>query len=165
MAPAICRAVSRPALVWRTGSSSPLITKVGTVIVDSGGHFSVRPFSAVASGSVVRVPKQVDHEQRRRALADAVFSVISVKGYDAVTLRDVAAHAGVSLGSVQHYFASKDEMLLFALNHMRVRVQDRLQAAIHQCAAAAAGDIVEGIDPDHEAVALYLLTQDWSAPS
>jgi AcrR family transcriptional regulator len=81
-------------------------------------------------GSVVSVPKQVDHEQRRRALAEAVFSVIGTRGFEAVSLRDVAEQAGVSMGAVQHYFASKSEMLLFALAHMRARVLDRLQIAI-----------------------------------
>jgi AcrR family transcriptional regulator len=76
------------------------------------------------------VPKQVDREQRRRALAEAVFSVIGSHGFEAVSLRDVADQAGVSMGAVQHYFASKDDMLLFALNQMRGRVMDRLQAAV-----------------------------------
>ncbi|WP_233157170.1 MULTISPECIES: TetR family transcriptional regulator [Amycolatopsis] len=32
-----------------------------------------------------------------------------------MSLREVAAEAGVSMGRVQHYFASKDDMLGFAL--------------------------------------------------
>src|SRR5688572_30536788 len=76
------------------------------------------------------VPKRVDPEQRRQALAEAVFAVIGVRGIEAVSLRDVAEQAGVSLGAVQHYFPSKDAMLLFALGHMRTRVMLRLQAAI-----------------------------------
>jgi AcrR family transcriptional regulator len=80
----------------------------------------------------VTVPKQVDREQRRRALAEAVFSVIGARGLEAVSLRDVAEQAGVSMGAVQHYFASKDEMLLFALTEMRARMLDRLQTALSQ---------------------------------
>jgi DNA-binding transcriptional regulator YbjK len=73
------------------------------------------------------VPKRVDHEARRRAIAEAVFEVIGSRGLDAVSLRDVAAQAGVSMGAVQHYFASKDQMLLFALGHMRDRALARMQ--------------------------------------
>jgi AcrR family transcriptional regulator len=80
----------------------------------------------------VSVPKQVDREERRQALAEAVFSVIGARGFEAVSLRDVAEQAGVSMGAVQHYFASKNDMLLFALAHMRARVLDRLQTAISQ---------------------------------
>lgn len=76
------------------------------------------------------MPKQVDHEQRRRAIAEAVYTVIGTRGFEAVSLRDVADQAGVSMGAVQHYFPSKSEMLLFALGHMRDRVLARLAAAV-----------------------------------
>ena len=76
------------------------------------------------------MPKQVDHEQRRRELAEAVFAVIGTRGFEAVSLRDVAVQAGVSMGTVQHYFPTKQQMLLFALSHMRARVLDRLQACV-----------------------------------
>jgi AcrR family transcriptional regulator len=76
------------------------------------------------------VPKQVDHEQRRRLIAEAVFAVIGTRGFEAVSLRDVAEQAGVSMGTVQHYFPTKHQMLLFALSHMRERVLARLQAAV-----------------------------------
>lgn len=57
--------------------------------------------------------------QRRRDIAEAVFAVIGSRGFDAVSLREVATQAGVSMGSVRHYFTSKDEMLVFTLGHMR----------------------------------------------
>jgi AcrR family transcriptional regulator len=76
------------------------------------------------------VPKQVDHDQRRRLLAEAVFAVIGTQGFEAVSLRDVAVQAGVSMGTVQHYFPTKRQMLSFALSHMRGRVLARLQAAV-----------------------------------
>jgi AcrR family transcriptional regulator len=76
------------------------------------------------------VPKQVDHEQRRRLLAEAVFAVIGSRGFEAVSLRDVAEQAGVSMGTVQHYFPTKRQMLSFALAHMRERVLARLRAAV-----------------------------------
>ena len=73
------------------------------------------------------MPKRVDPDQRRAAIAEAVYQVIGDRGWDAVTLRDVASTAGVSMGQVQHYFATKTDMLLFALTHMRARVLTRLQ--------------------------------------
>jgi AcrR family transcriptional regulator len=52
------------------------------------------------------------------------------QGLEEVSLRHVAAEAGVSMGMVQHYFASKDEMLLFALDtlneHVTQRVAERM---------------------------------------
>ncbi|MEO3783200.1 TetR/AcrR family transcriptional regulator [Actinocorallia sp. B10E7] len=63
------------------------------------------------------MPKQVDHEERRRHLAGAVLHLIGARGLEAATLRAVAAEAGVSMGAVQHYFKTKDEMVLFAMEH------------------------------------------------
>jgi TetR/AcrR family transcriptional repressor of bet genes len=76
------------------------------------------------------VPKRVDQDQRRRAIAEAVFAVIGDRGFGAVSLRDVASAAGVSMGSVQHYFATKDEMLAFTLQYLRERVLYRLQVEL-----------------------------------
>ncbi|WP_249998932.1 TetR/AcrR family transcriptional regulator [Actinoplanes sp. M2I2] len=76
------------------------------------------------------MPKQVDHEQRRRLLSEAVFAVIGTQGFEAVSLRDVAVQAGVSMGTVQHYFPTKQQMLSFALSHMRERVMARLQTTL-----------------------------------
>ncbi|MFH8989852.1 TetR/AcrR family transcriptional regulator [Streptomyces sp. NPDC017940] len=76
------------------------------------------------------MPKQVDYEERRRRIADSVCSLIARSGMESVSLRDVAADAGVSMGAVQRCFRTKDEMLLFALEHVSARVgacaQDRL---------------------------------------
>ena len=88
------------------------------------------------------MPKRVDHEARRRAIAEAIFEVIGSRGLEAVSLRDVAAQAGVSMGAVQHYFASKEEMLLFALGHMRDRVLARMQAELAAIAEPTAREIV-----------------------
>ena len=73
------------------------------------------------------MPKRVDPEERRQAIAEAVYRVIGERGWDAVTLRDVASTAGISMGQVQHYFTTKTDMLMFALSHMRDRVLARLE--------------------------------------
>ncbi|MEU4405202.1 TetR/AcrR family transcriptional regulator [Streptosporangium sp. NPDC023963] len=75
------------------------------------------------------MPKKVDHEVRRRHIAEALHRVIDRDGLDAVSLREVAAEAGVSMGMVQHYFATKDEMLMFALEHLNARVGLRIATA------------------------------------
>jgi AcrR family transcriptional regulator len=75
------------------------------------------------------MPKQVDHEERRQTIAAAVCRLASQRGLDGVSLRHVAAEAGVSMGLVQHYFTTKDEMLLFAYHVMSGRVEQRTMAA------------------------------------
>jgi AcrR family transcriptional regulator len=174
------------------------------------------------------VPKRVDPEERRQAIAEAVYQLIGERGWDAVTLRDVAGTAGISMGQVQHYFTTKTDMLMFALSYMRDRVLDRLQrqlaglpqpvsqqdqvraaisvmlpldepgrqeaavniaffsaatatpgyahllsdgysrqvasATAQFTAAAAEGLLNEGVDPGHEAAALYYLIQGLIGP-
>ncbi|MCR3749743.1 TetR/AcrR family transcriptional regulator [Lentzea californiensis] len=74
------------------------------------------------------MPKQVDHDERRRQIGDAVCRLIAARGLEAVSLRHVAAEAGVSMGRVQHYFAAKDEMLMFAFELISDRVAARFGA-------------------------------------
>lgn len=81
------------------------------------------------------MPKQVDHRQRREQIAEAVCRLAARHGLDAVSLRQVAAEAGVSMGRVQHYFTTKDEMLRFAFQTVGERVEQRMAGA-----ARALGD-------------------------
>ncbi|MBP2473968.1 AcrR family transcriptional regulator [Crossiella equi] len=76
------------------------------------------------------MPKQVDHEERRQHIAGALWRIVSRHGMEAVSLRDVAAEAGVSMGSVQHYFRSKDRMLEFALEFSSQKVGERVRARL-----------------------------------
>jgi AcrR family transcriptional regulator len=74
------------------------------------------------------VPKQVDHDERRQELADAVWRVVTRDGIEAASLRGVAAEAGWSTGSLRHYFATQSELLMFAMELVMQRVADRLRA-------------------------------------
>jgi TetR/AcrR family transcriptional regulator, transcriptional repressor of bet genes len=64
------------------------------------------------------MPKQVDHEERRQHIAEAVLRLTSEYGLESVSLRDVAAEAKISMGRVQHYFKTKQDMILFACTYM-----------------------------------------------
>lgn len=76
------------------------------------------------------MPKRVDHDERRREIAAAVFRVTARDGLDAASLRHVATEAGVTAGMVQHYFPSKDAMLRYAMGEARARYEERMTAAI-----------------------------------
>ncbi|MFF7991565.1 TetR/AcrR family transcriptional regulator [Kitasatospora xanthocidica] len=76
------------------------------------------------------MPKQVDHEGRRRLIADAVCALVDERGLGAVTLRDVATRAEVSMGAVQRCFRTKEEMLGFALAHVGERVTERVRVRL-----------------------------------
>jgi len=72
------------------------------------------------------VPKHVDHDARRRELAEAAGGVVARDGVDGASLRAVATEAGWSVGSMRHYFATKDELLVFALRYVGERIEDRI---------------------------------------
>lgn len=64
------------------------------------------------------MPKVVDHAQRRREIVWALWSVISERGIDGVTFQAVAGAGGVSVGRIQHYFDSKDQLVRAGAEHM-----------------------------------------------
>jgi AcrR family transcriptional regulator len=84
------------------------------------------------------VPKRVDHEQRRREIADALLRAAAARGLHATGMREVAAEAGVSLRLVQYYFGTKEELLLAGMQHLAVRFSERAMTRIRRSKAAGA---------------------------
>ena len=62
------------------------------------------------------MPKIVDHDVQRVKFAEAAMRLIARLGLEGVTMRAVAAEAGLSYGSLFHYFDSKDELLMHAIH-------------------------------------------------
>jgi len=60
------------------------------------------------------VTRVVDPDDRRVELAEAVFAVIRRDGINSATVRAVAAEAGWTRGVIGHYFADRDDLLLYA---------------------------------------------------
>jgi AcrR family transcriptional regulator len=50
-------------------------------------------------------------EQTRSAIVTAALRLFRENGYDATTMRAVAAEAGVSIGNAYYYFGSKEELI------------------------------------------------------
>lgn len=61
-------------------------------------------------------------------LLDAMMEIAAAKGLERVTVREVAAQAGVSLATVQYYCRTKDEMLVMAFRHVMGRIAARAAA-------------------------------------
>lgn len=76
------------------------------------------------------MPKRVDHQERREHIAAALMRVAATQGLESVSLRHVAAEAGVTAGMVQHYFPSKDAMMQFAMDTASARFGERIAAAV-----------------------------------
>ena len=78
------------------------------------------------------MPKRVDHEERRRQIADALVRTAATRGLHAAGMREVAAEAGVSLRLVQYYFGTKEELLLAAMQQLAAQFSDRVLARIQR---------------------------------
>jgi AcrR family transcriptional regulator len=83
------------------------------------------------------VPKLIDHDQRRRELAEAVWRVIVREGVGAVSVRSVAAEAGVSTGSLRHVLPTKSGLLAAAMGLVIDNATERFLAHPHRVATVA----------------------------
>ena len=72
------------------------------------------------------MPKIVDHETQRRRIAEAAIRLIARDGFEGMTMRAVAAEAGLSYGSLFHYFDSKDELLVHAVRQLTAQQSRRV---------------------------------------
>lgn len=69
----------------------------------------------------------MDVEARRRELSDALWRIVRREGMGGVTVRSVAAEAGVSAGMVQHYFRTQDELIEFAMYQALQQMAERVR--------------------------------------
>jgi AcrR family transcriptional regulator len=85
------------------------------------------------------MPKFVDAALRRQEVVEAVFRIIAADGLERASLREVADEAQLAVGSVRHYFASSDELLVHSFGVVVDRIVGRLSAADARLAELAPG--------------------------
>lgn len=51
-------------------------------------------------------------EETRERIVDAALRLFRDKGFDATTMRDIAAEAGMAVGAAYYYFRSKEELVM-----------------------------------------------------
>lgn len=73
------------------------------------------------------MPKIVDHEHRRREVAQVVLRTIAAVGPERTTLREIARRGGFSHTSLHHYFRNLDDVLGFAYEYLTETVVTRMQ--------------------------------------
>ncbi|WP_010494214.1 TetR/AcrR family transcriptional regulator [Paenibacillus elgii] len=72
------------------------------------------------------MPKIVDHEKQRHIVAQAALRVIQKFGLEQATVRNIAKEAGLSVGSMRHYFSTQVELFAFCMDLYAQRVQKRV---------------------------------------
>jgi AcrR family transcriptional regulator len=80
-------------------------------------------------------PRTEIEDLRRAELVAATLRVVSAQGFDRTTVRDIARVAHASVGSVNYYFKSKDDLVRAAVAETDARFRRKVLAAV-----AEAGD-------------------------
>ncbi len=91
-------------------------------------------------------------EERRRQLIDAAMTIAARDGVESVTIRGVAAEAGVSLGVVHYCFEDKEALLLAVGHSVAMVASEPVRAAVRpgslpEIAHAAAEGLFQGLIP------------------
>ncbi|MCJ7840132.1 TetR family transcriptional regulator [Lederbergia sp. NSJ-179] len=72
------------------------------------------------------MPKIVDHENRKKQIAEATWKVILEQGMEGATVRNIAKEAGLSLGALRYYFSSQDELFVYAMKLVKENATERI---------------------------------------
>ena len=83
-----------------------------------------------------QMPRVADHDERRTLIARTFQRHVVEHGLQATTFARVAAAAGISVGLIQHYFTSRDELLGYVYLDALRRCADRVAAHIAEGEAA-----------------------------
>lgn len=112
-----------------------------------------------------RTKASVETKPREDAILDAAASLFRERGFAGTGLRDIAARAGMLLGSLQYRFPTKETLLVALME----RAIDRVMGAV-RAAAESADDPLErlrfGLAAHLELLvsgddAVYVLLYDW----
>ncbi|PPF50899.1 TetR family transcriptional regulator [Clavibacter michiganensis] len=74
------------------------------------------------------MPRLIDHARREDDLAEAVWRVIRRDGASGVSVRTVAAEAGLSTGSLRHSFPSRIDLVAHATALVAERTSARIRS-------------------------------------
>ena len=85
---------------------------------------------------------RLDPEQRREQILDAANGLFAERGYDEVSIEDVARAAGVTRGLVHHYFGGRKDVYVALLERLGEVREDELRPPVGRSARARVTDSV-----------------------
>jgi TetR/AcrR family transcriptional repressor of bet genes len=92
----------------------------------------------------------------------AVQDILIERGIEDVTIRNVAAAAGLSIGAVQHHHRTKDDLIMAAMDEVSRNFIERVSAALQPDASArknldAVCRILGGVDEESRTASVVWL--------
>src|SRR4051795_7135698 len=85
---------------------------------------------------------RLDPAQRREEILDAANALFAERGYDEVSIEDIARTAGVTRGLVHHYFGGRNEVYLALVERLGNGREDALRPPVGRTARARVADSV-----------------------
>ena len=85
---------------------------------------------------------RLDPGQRRGQILDAANALLAERGYDEVSIEDIASSAGVTRGLVHHYFGGRKEVYIGLLERLGALREEQLQPPVGRSARARLADTV-----------------------
>ena len=76
--------------------------------------------------------RRVDPDLRREGLIEAALRCLAREGHAGLSVRRIAAEAGVSVGLINHYFPSIDRLVADAYETLATDIANRMAAAAEQ---------------------------------
>jgi len=73
-----------------------------------------------------RARKTYDAEASKKAILDAAEALFAEKGFEATSLQEIASQAGLSRGTPNYFFGSKEQLYTAVLERTMARSQDLL---------------------------------------
>jgi len=83
-----------------------------------------------------RTFRRLDPAMRRDQILDAANALFAERGYEEVTIGDVAQDAGVARGLVHHYFGGRKEVYVALVERLAAGREERLQPSVGRSARA-----------------------------
>ena len=68
-----------------------------------------------------------NYDRKRIEVLEATWRAILLVGLENVTFREIASQMKATTGTIVHYFRTKDEVLLYALDHLISEMQDNIE--------------------------------------
>jgi AcrR family transcriptional regulator len=85
---------------------------------------------------------RLDPSQRREQILDAANALFAARGYDEVSVEDIASAAGVARGLVHHYFGGRKEVYIALLERLGAVREEQLPPPVGRSARARVADSV-----------------------
>ncbi|MDF2679917.1 MAG: transcriptional regulator [Brevibacillus sp.] len=74
--------------------------------------------------------------ERRNQILRATFKAIAKKGFNSVTLQDIADYSGVSKGVTNYYFKNKEDVFYYLFSWITERIYQNERMAVETCSGA-----------------------------